>query len=64
MVAERQDLARGRLETWSTPIRTYDEYQGVRIPKGVAVWKYESGDFPYIDLRITELEVNQPAAYR
>jgi hypothetical protein len=65
MIAERQDLARGRLEMWSTPMLAYDEFQGVRIPsEGVGVWKYESGDFPYIELRITELEYNLPAAYR
>jgi len=65
MIAERQDLARGRLETWSTPMRAYAEFQGVRVPsEGVSVWKYESGDFPYIELRITEIEYNQPAPYR
>jgi hypothetical protein len=32
MTAERQDLARGRLETWSTPLRAYGEFAGVRIP--------------------------------
>ena len=65
MIAERQDLAHGRLETWSTPMRAYDEFQGVRIPsEGVGVWKYESGDFPYIELRITEIEYNEPSAYR
>jgi hypothetical protein len=38
MIAERQDLARGRLETWSTPTHAYDEFQGVRIPSaGVRV---------------------------
>jgi hypothetical protein len=65
MIAERQDLARGRLETWSTPLLAYDAFQGVQVPsEGVGVWKYESGDFPYIELRITEIEYNQSAAYR
>lgn len=64
MIAERQDLVRGELETWSTPMLAYDGFQGVRVPSaGVGIWKYESGDFPYIELRITELEYNQPAAY-
>ena len=65
MIAERQDLSRGRLETWSTPLRAYGEFHGVRVPsEGAGVWKYESGDFPYIELRITEVEYNQPAAYQ
>ena len=65
MIAERQDLARGELETWSTPMLAYDEFQGVRVPsEGVGLWKYESGDFPYIELRITEIEYDQPAAYQ
>jgi hypothetical protein len=64
MTAERQDLARGRLETWSTPLRDYGAFAGVRIPsEGVGIWKYESGDFPYIELRITALEVNRPSEY-
>jgi hypothetical protein len=63
MIAERQDLARGQLETWPTPLLAYDEFQGVRIPsEGTGVWKYESGDFPYIELRITDLEVNHLTA--
>jgi hypothetical protein len=57
MVAERQDLARGRLETWSTPMSAYGEFEGVRIPvAGRGVWRYDTGDFPYIELRITALE--------
>ena len=62
MVAERQDLARGRLETWSTPLREYGELEGVRIPvAGQGVWRYDTGDFAYIDLRITSLELDPPS---
>jgi hypothetical protein len=61
MVAERQDLARGRLETWSTPLHEYSEFEGVRIPvDGQGVWRYDTGDFAYIDLRITGLELDPP----
>jgi hypothetical protein len=57
MVAERQDLARGRLETWSTPLSAYGEFAGVRVPvEGTALWRYDTGDFPYIEVRITGLE--------
>jgi hypothetical protein len=58
MVAQRQDLARGRAETWSTPLQAYGEFGGVRMPvAGQGIWRYESGDFPYIELRITGLEM-------
>ena len=56
MIAERQDLARGRLEGtwWKTPFTAFGEFAGVRIPTaGVALWRYDTGDFPYIELRIT-----------
>lgn len=54
MVAARHDLARGRLETWSTPITAYGEFAGVRIPvAGQGIWRYEGGDFAYIELRVT-----------
>jgi hypothetical protein len=57
MTAERFDLARGKRETWSTPLRAYGEFDGVRVPvDGVGVWHYEDGDFPYIELRVTALE--------
>jgi hypothetical protein len=62
MVAERYDDARDRLETWSTPISAYGEFEGVRVPvAGEGIWKYETGDFSYIRLRITEIVYNPPA---
>ncbi len=61
MIAERQDLARGRLETWSTPLHDYGAFQGVRVPvAGRGLWRYASGDFDYIELRITGLEFDGP----
>jgi hypothetical protein len=60
MVAERQDLTHGRREIWSTPISDYGEFAGVRMPvAGQGVWRYEGGDFPYIEVRITELAYDQ-----
>lgn len=57
MAARRQDLARGRLESWSTPLQEYGEFEGVRVPvAGQGVWRYDTGDFAYIALRITGLE--------
>ncbi len=52
------------LETWSTPIKEYDEKEGLRIPiKGEGVWKLDSGDFTYIELEVTELEYGVPEVY-
>jgi hypothetical protein len=51
------------LDTWSTPITEYGEYEGLKLPvKGKAVWKLKEGDLEYIDLVITDLEynVNEP----
>ena len=64
MVAERYDLGRGRLETWSTPIRAYGAFGGIRIPtEGEGLWRYDTGDFSYIELRITEVEYDRPVPY-
>jgi hypothetical protein len=57
MIAKRQDLARGRLETWSTPLHEYGEFEGVRVPvTGQGIWRYDTGDFAYIDLRVTDVD--------
>ena len=64
MVAERYDLARDRLETWSTPITDHGEFGGIRIPTaGKGVWRYDTGDFSYIELRITEVEYDRSARF-
>jgi hypothetical protein len=44
------------LTPWETPIRAYGEFSGVRVPvAGEGVWKLDTGDFAYIDLRVTEI---------
>jgi hypothetical protein len=64
MTAERYDNAKDRQEPWSTPIRAYGEFGGVRVPvEGEGVWTYDTGDFSYIRLRVTEIEYNQPSSY-
>jgi hypothetical protein len=60
MVAERQDLGRGRPETWSTPFTAWGEFGGVRMPTaGRAVWRYDTGDFAYIELQVTGVEADR-----
>lgn len=64
MRAERYNDAKSRLLPWSTPITAYGEFGGSRIPvEGEGKWKYESGDFTYIRLRVTGIEYNQPSAF-
>ncbi len=49
------------LDTWSTPFTKYGVYAGLNLPtRGQAVWKLPSGDLPYADVEITELEYNRP----
>jgi hypothetical protein len=46
----------GDLETWSVPITTYGEFEGLKLPvRGKAVWKRADGDQEYIEVTITEL---------
>jgi Family of unknown function (DUF6544) len=45
------------LETWSTPITAYGEFEGLRLPSaGKAVWKLKEGDLEYVDVDITDIE--------
>jgi hypothetical protein len=60
MVAERFDRDAGAVEPWSTPIRAHGEFNGVRIPvEGEAVYARSSGEFPYIRVRVTEIDYNR-----
>ncbi len=64
MVAERYRMDRGTVERWSTPLHAWGEFGGVRVPiEGEGVWRSDTGDFSYIRLRITEIEVGRPAAF-
>jgi hypothetical protein len=64
MTADRYNDAKGQFLPWSTPISAYGEFDGVRVPvAGEGVWEYDSGDFSYIRLRITEVEYNRPERY-
>jgi hypothetical protein len=49
------------LYTWSTPMTEYALCAGLNLPvAGLGVWRLPGGDFPYINIRITEIEYNQP----
>jgi hypothetical protein len=50
------------LDRWSTPIVGYGEHAGLKLPtRGQAVWNLASGDLPYADLEITDIEYNYAA---
>jgi hypothetical protein len=64
MFAERYDDASGGLQPWSTPIAAHGEFDGVRVPvAGEGRWRYPSGDFTYIRLRVTTLEYDRPRRF-
>ncbi|MCK5252776.1 MAG: hypothetical protein KAQ96_07490 [Thermoplasmata archaeon] len=47
------------LDQWSTPISDYRMFGGRRLPGvGSAVWNLETGDFTYIKIELTEVEIN------
>jgi hypothetical protein len=46
-----------KLDDWSTPMRSYGEFEGLNLPTGgVGVWHLPGGDFVYIELKITEIQ--------
>jgi hypothetical protein len=46
----------------SITIKEITERAGLKLPiRGQAVWNLESGDLPYVDLEITEVEYNSAA---
>ncbi len=64
MTARRNNDAKGQALPWSTPIGDYGQFEGVRIPvSGEAIWRYDTGDFSYIRLRVTQLEYNRPIQF-
>jgi len=53
----RENAGEYSLDQWSTPITSYGEYAGLKLPKkGLAVWHLSDGDLPYIELEIKEIE--------
>jgi len=52
------------LENWSTPIREYGEFEGLKLPlKGSGVWNLKEGDLEYIDVTVTDLKYNPDGPY-
>lgn len=52
------------LENWSTPIREYCEFEGMKIPRiGAGVWNLKESDLEYIDLTIVDLKYDPDGPY-
>jgi hypothetical protein len=61
MRADRYDMGRGAVAPWSTPLTAWGEFGGVWVPiAGRALWRYPDGDFPYVELRITDIAYEPP----
>lgn len=66
MAPRYRDMGNNRfeLENWSTPIREYGEFEGLRLPmKGAGVWNLREGDLEYIELVVTDLKHDPEGPY-
>lgn len=49
------------IRTWTTPVTDYGVFCGLNLPAGgMGVWQLPTGDVPYVDVRLTEVEYNPP----
>jgi hypothetical protein len=63
-LATRYNDARGQNERWVNRNDSDQVFGGIRVPAlGEARWEYDSGPYPYIRWRLTDLEQNRPARY-
>lgn len=61
LIAKRYNQQTDSFEDWETPIDEYGELAGLRLGvRGRAIWHLETGDLPYIDVTLTEVEYNRP----
>lgn len=57
----RENKGSYTLDTWTTPMTEWGQLAGLNLPiRGQAVWKLPTGDLPYADLKLTEIEYNGP----
>lgn len=58
--AQRFHTGTRTMETWETPMAKHGVLEGVRLPiAGAAVWKLKNGDFPYIELEVTDVKYDE-----
>ncbi|PKA10688.1 hypothetical protein CH372_18135 [Leptospira meyeri] len=59
-----QDDGSLRKARWSTPLKDYKEWNGVKVPTyGEAIWKYPEGDFTYGKFFLKKIEYNVKNRY-
>jgi hypothetical protein len=57
----REHKGQYTLDTWETPMTEWGVLADLNLPiRGRAVWKLPTGDLPYGDLKLTEIEYNEP----
>ena len=57
----RENKGTYTLDRWETPMTDWRQLGGLNLPScGQAVWKLSTGDLPYADLTITQVEYNVP----
>ncbi len=55
----RENKGTYTLDTWTTPMTEWGKLAGLNLPiRGKAVWKLSTGDLPYTDITLTEVEYN------
>jgi hypothetical protein len=64
MTADRHDREHGSVVPWSTPIYTYGQFDGAKVPtSGEALYVVHNGDSPYIRATVTDVAANVPHRY-
>jgi hypothetical protein len=62
--ADRFNDSQKAILPWVNRNDEFGEFHGIRVPVlGEALWKYESGDFPYIRWRIAALDFDVPSRF-
>lgn len=57
----RENKGQYTLDTWTTPMTEWGMMAGLNLPtRGQAVWKLPTGDLPYTDVKMTQIEYNVP----
>jgi hypothetical protein len=55
----RENKGTYTFDTWTTPMTEWGKLAGLNLPiRGQAVWKLPTGDLPYMDMKLTEIEYN------
>jgi hypothetical protein len=57
----RENKGNFSLDRWDTPMTEWGALGGLNLPiRGQAVWKLPSGDLPYVNVQLIEVEYNRP----